>query len=204
MTRQTFCQIGCSTGTDKCCKSHGYHDAYEAHFSRLRDEPIRLLEIGVQFGYSLRLWEQYFPLAKIFGVDIDPACLARASDRSQVIIGDQEDPKFLARLAKEIGSVDILIDDGCHRMGSHQASFNALFQIVKPGGFYVIEDLETCYMPDYYGGGPPGRPGNTMTFLKSLLDDVQRKYHGGPWNAPATISEIHFYDAIAFIVRGKP
>ncbi len=51
-------------------KAHGtsdkylhYYDAYEFHFSSLKNAEITLLEIGVQDGGSLWTWRKYFATA---------------------------------------------------------------------------------------------------------------------------------------------
>ncbi len=52
-------------------------------FTPYRSRPIRLLEIGVQNGGSLEIWDQYFPNArKIIGCDIDPKCATLRYRRS--------------------------------------------------------------------------------------------------------------------------
>ena len=38
-------------------KWHHYFDIYERHFGRYRDRPIKMLEIGVFRGGSLRMWK---------------------------------------------------------------------------------------------------------------------------------------------------
>ena len=38
-----------------------YTRLYERYFAHLRDEEITLLEIGVQAGASLRMWEEILP-----------------------------------------------------------------------------------------------------------------------------------------------
>ena len=52
-----------------------YFDIYERHFSKYRGKDINLLEIGVGYGGSLKMWKNYFsklnPNAKvnIYGID---------------------------------------------------------------------------------------------------------------------------------------
>src|SRR6202034_3319751 len=63
-------------GTDKN-GGHFYTQHYQRYFSHLRNQPIRLLEIGVG-GYSdlndgaasLRMWKRFFPKAQIVGIDL--------------------------------------------------------------------------------------------------------------------------------------
>lgn len=78
--------------TDKAAKDHtfrgySYLDVYERYFRPLKRRPINLLEIGVKEGRSLRLWKAYFPKAKIYGLDIDPACKQYEEDRISIEIG---------------------------------------------------------------------------------------------------------------------
>ena len=63
-------------GTDKW-GLHFYTPLYHELFCHLRDQPIRLLEIGVggysrhnNAGHSLILWEAYFQRGTIVGIDI--------------------------------------------------------------------------------------------------------------------------------------
>jgi hypothetical protein len=133
MSRPSFYEIGKKTGTDKC-SHHQYHFCYEAHFEWFRDAPINLLEIGVSSGASLRLWEEYFPSARIFGIDCEESCRKHASNRSKIFIGSQEDPKFLRDVVAQTGALDIVIDDGSHMMKAQQTSFMELFPFVKIGG----------------------------------------------------------------------
>src|SRR5579883_2677635 len=144
MVERTFCEIGCETGTDKC-KGHRYHVPYGIHFEPLRAMPLLLLEIGVQHGASMKLWEEFFPRARIFGVDRDPSCKRFENARTTILIGDQEDPEFLKKVSKAPDPrqhFDIIIDDGGHGMGQQRTSFLTLFPSLARRGLYVIEDLQ--------------------------------------------------------------
>jgi len=49
---------------------HSYiEDVYEEYFSQYKNKKINLLEIGVAFSGSIRLWNDYFKNAKIYGID---------------------------------------------------------------------------------------------------------------------------------------
>src|SRR5688572_15994126 len=52
-----------------------YLPIYDRYFSAMRGTQFKFLEIGVFGGGSLDMWREYFgPDAKIFGVDVNPAC----------------------------------------------------------------------------------------------------------------------------------
>ena len=73
-----------------------YFPIYERHFSSLRNKSITFLEIGVNRGGSLRMWQRYFgPLARIIGIDINERCKEHEEPGIAVRIGDQGDEKFL-------------------------------------------------------------------------------------------------------------
>ncbi len=89
--------------TDKSSASHCYSFIYEELFAPLRTQPVRLLEISIQRGESLLTWEDYFPNAQLFAVDINDACARFASPRTKVLIGDATDDHFMDRLLQERG-----------------------------------------------------------------------------------------------------
>ena len=59
-------------------------------------KPKRVLEIGVQFGGSLKMWEKLFE-AEVHGIDCDPNCKRHEGGRRHVWIGSQSDTNFLLR-----------------------------------------------------------------------------------------------------------
>lgn len=161
----------------------GYTSIYSQFFEPLRQGNLAVLEIGVYRGASLRMWEEFFPNARIFGVDVDPACTRYESDRTSVIIGDQADTAFLQRLVDAVAApLDIVIDDGGHHMHQQQTSLEFLFPHVARGGLYCIEDLHTSYRRSY-GGGLLRRTG-TVEYLKALADYLNRgSIRHGVWDA---------------------
>lgn len=130
-------------------KWYHYFDIYTRYFERFRDRPIRMLEIGVYRGGSLRMWKQYFhPDSVIVGIDIDPSCAAHeiADQNIYVRIGSQADPAFLAKVNGEFGPFDIILDDGSHKTHHQIVSFGALFRAaLSEGGCYMVEDCHTNY-----------------------------------------------------------
>ena len=130
-------------------KWHHYFEIYEKHFVSYRGRPVRMLEIGVFRGGSLRMWKQYFhPESIIVGIDIDKSCKEheRAEENVFVRIGSQADPEFLAKVTEEFGPFDIILDDGSHKTHHQNVSFGALFRAsLKDGGCYMVEDMHSNY-----------------------------------------------------------
>jgi cephalosporin hydroxylase len=130
-------------------KWHHYFDIYTKHFEAYRNRPIKMLEIGVFRGGSLRMWKEYFhPDSTIVGIDIDKSCKDHEiADRNVFVrIGSQADPEFLAQVNEEFGPFDIILDDGSHKTHHQNISFGALFRpALKDGGCYMVEDVHTNY-----------------------------------------------------------
>ena len=138
--------IGSRWGTDKAAMHHNFLVFYERFLTGLRyRDGLRVLEIGVYGGASLRMWEEYFPYAVIVGLDVNPDARIHASSRCPVVIADQSDIPALARLVREHGPFDIIIDDGSHAWHHQIASFRYLYAGLLPGGYYIMEDLDTSY-----------------------------------------------------------
>ena len=130
-------------------KWHHYFDIYSKHFEAYRHRPIRMLEIGVYRGGSLRMWKEFFhPDSTIVGIDIDKSCKGHeiADKKVFVRIGSQADPEFLSKVNEEFGPFDIILDDGSHKTHHQNISFGALFRpALVDGGCYMVEDVHTNY-----------------------------------------------------------
>lgn len=183
-----------------------FFDVYHRHFQRFRGKPVVVVEFGVSQGGSLQMWRHYFGRkARIYGVDIDPQCKAFGGRRTKVFIGDQEDRSFLRSIAKEIGPIDVLIDDGGHTMGQQIATFEVMYQHVKPGGVFLIEDLHTSYWGRYGGGYQ--KPGTFIEYAKNLTDQLNAWHSKTPGfkvnRFTRNTRSMHFYDSIIVFEKEK-
>jgi hypothetical protein len=149
--------IALEEGTDK---AYRFAVSYDKLFSGLRGEEGVLVEIGVAWLSSIRMWHRYFPRFIIYGVDkrrgVRPWMILRdlVALRSDItkrysfdgmvrlVYGDQSRKRDLFRVRDRIGGwVDIVVDDGSHVPDDQMLSFWVLYPLVKPGGFYVVEDV---------------------------------------------------------------
>lgn len=137
-------KIGLMYGTDKSDNSHTYNnltylDIYEKYFSPIRFEKLKIVEIGVRGGNSLRVWKSYFPNAQIYGIDINPECKKHQEDRIKIYIGSQNDTRFLQSIIDKVGLFDVVVDDGSHINELTIKSFNFLFPYVKQKEFILLK-----------------------------------------------------------------
>lgn len=156
-----------------------YLSEYERLFRSLKQMPVTLLEIGVQNGGSLEIWEKYFPNASlILGCDINQRCesIVYSSDKIHLTIGDINLPETLARIFAITSEFDIVIDDGSHTSSDIIGTFCNLFPRLKHDGLYVAEDLHCSYWEDYEGG--LHHPRSSMAFFKTLADVLNFEHWG--------------------------
>lgn len=132
-----------------------YFPIYERSFAPFRKKEIRLLEIGVYQGASLRTWRKYFESAeKIVGIDINVKAANYTDEENAIFvhIGSQCDAAFLEDVVAKHGPFDIIIDDGSHQPEHQISSFcDLFFSGLKPGGLYIVEDTHTNYWARYVG-----------------------------------------------------
>jgi len=199
--------------TDKYGK-HFYTQHYETHFQPFRQKPIKLLEIGVggyddslKGGKSLRMWKDYFKKGHVYSLDIHDKS-ALEEPRIRIFKGSQTDEDVLKEILSEMGSPDLIIDDGSHVNHHVITTFKLLFPHLKEGGIYVVEDTQTSYWEEYGGDGKNlQNPSTMMNFFKSMIDGLNR----AEFNLPREeleyfdhhIVSMHFYHNLIFIYKGK-
>lgn len=186
-------------------KWHHYLPLYDRYFSKFRGRPVRFLEIGVSKGGSLQMWRAYFgDDAIIFGIDIDPECAKLNGLAGQVRIGSQDDPEFMDSVIKEMGGVDVILDDGSHQMHHIKSTFKHAFPKLNAQGIYMIEDLCCSYWRQF-GGGYRSRS-SFFHFISEMIDDMHHWYHLGSVNhreLNEICTGIHVHESVAVFEIGK-
>jgi hypothetical protein len=155
MTR--LCEIAEKWRTDKTpAVRHNYTPFYDQWLSGR--EVKKVLEIGIGsvpdmlhvkdyvVGASLFMWEEYFPDAQIYGLDVRPESLINKG-RIRSFLCDQGSEESLRSVMPSLGeNFDFILDDGSH-VPAHQILTAKLFvPLLRPGGLYVIEDVQEPYV----------------------------------------------------------
>lgn len=162
--------------TDKGSILHRYTEVYECFFYPLKSSARKICEIGILEGASLQMFAEYFTGAVIYGIDIKDASHLN-SDRIRTFVADQSDRNQLSAFAAAFGSeFDLILDDGGHSMPQQQISFACLFKNVRPGGYYIIEDVHTSLLKDYEV--EPGEGNSTLTMISRFVrsGEIESKY----------------------------
>jgi len=136
-------------------KSAAYLAQYEAEFGELFDQPIKLLEIGVQRGGSMLMFRDLLPVATIAGLDLNHIDVQDDSGRIHIYQGFQQDSRILDQIAAEVAprGFDVIVDDGSHVGEYTEASFWHMFpKHLKPGGLYVLDDWSCGYWAHWADG----------------------------------------------------
>ena len=128
------------TGTDKNTL-HTYIATYNEYLSRFVNKGISILEIGIETGKSLLMWNHFLVNANIYGIDINPKPPI-LNDYAKIICHQMSSTD-----STSVNSVfvekqfDIIIDDGSHEYNDQLNTFMLFSSKLKPDGIYFIEDV---------------------------------------------------------------
>lgn len=205
-------------------KWSSYLPIYNQLFTHSREEPLSILEIGVQNGGSLECYASYFQNAKfIIGCDIDKACerLTFQEANIHLIVGDANAHETRTRILNICDAFDFIIDDGSHTSSDIITSFSTYFPHLKLGGSYIIEDLHCSYWRSFEGGLYGER--SSLSFLKLLADVINSEHWGinktrsqfieetfpgilpdGAESWLETIYSIQFFNSVCVIQKAAP
>ena len=137
---------------------HNYTTFYYSAFKDRRDTHLRVFELGLGTnntaipsnmgpdglpGASLYGWKDFFPLAHIFGADIDKDILFQ-TDRIQTFYCDQTNPDTIKTMWEDPAlqePFDIIIEDGLHIFDANVCFFENSIHKLASNGYYIIEDV---------------------------------------------------------------
>ncbi len=123
---------------------HSYIDYfYEHELAKFKTKPITLVELGVQFGGSIKLWNSYFDSCEIYALDIEVQNRAferfcETQQNIHYLIGNACTPE----IANQIPNFDIFIDDGSHELTDQMAAIKLYLPKLNPEGLFIIEDVQ--------------------------------------------------------------
>lgn len=182
----TLSELGKKYNTDKY-NLHNFCDFYEINLKK----DIKILwEIGILDGASLRMWSEYYPKANIVGFDINDKSDLEFNERINTVLLDQSNIYQLVELSK-VKDIDIIIDDGSHIINHQIMTFEILFDSLKSGGQYIIEDLHTS--TELWSTYGYENNKGTLQYLNDIITNIV------PTGYPGQIRTKQIIDSIANI-----
>jgi len=161
-TRTELCDFMEKEHSDKST-GHNYTTVYDFLFKNIRSEKLNFLEVGLGTNNvdvdsnmgkdgtplaSMRGWRSYFPNADLHGADVDKRILID-EHRIKTHFIDQLDLDVITQFKNKFPAgykFDIIIDDGLHTAEANYNLFLYLNDLLKVGGYYIIEDCNLhCY-----------------------------------------------------------
>ena len=146
--KMSLAEIADDATTDKNT-THSYLPLYETLLVNKKETAMNVLEIGISKGGSIKLWNDYFTNATVYGLDIlneDGIC-ADIQNKERIVLYtsvDAYDTDFFTShfLEKNI-QCDFILDDGPHTLDSMKQYIRLYTQIMKDDGILIIEDVQS-------------------------------------------------------------
>jgi len=182
--------------TDKAsAKMDHYFPVFERYLAKYIGKEFTLLEIGIGSGGSLQIWKKYFgDKVRVCGIDKNSDTIY-SEPQIETYLGSQSDTDFLISTMKQIGPVDVIIDDASHVQDDIYNTFITLFPLLNDGGVYIIEDLHSSYWQEYDGG--LDKPNNFVTRVSGQVHSVNKKWVRVPFGPIVDgITSMSFYDSM--------
>ena len=124
-------------------KAHGYSFFYEKYFLKIRNNNLKILEIGSFYGNATASLFFYFKNAILYSGDIFPDLFRYKSKRINSFFVDSSDEVSIKKNIVNLNvDFDIIIEDASHMLKDQIISLFILFQNLKAGGLFIVEELE--------------------------------------------------------------
>ena len=128
---------------DKKIIAHGYAKIYEKYLKKHKDEYLNIIELGSFYGNASAAFYFYFKNAQIYSADINPDMYLYRSKRLKNFFTDTSSRTSIEKniLSRNI-EFDLIIEDASHMIKDQIISLFILFKNLKPGGFFIIEEID--------------------------------------------------------------
>ena len=128
---------------------HSYLDLYHDLLKHKKETALNVLEVGIYKGGSIKLWDDYFTNATVYGLDImnethvwdylknkDTVKLFTSTDAYNHVFVKTN---FLDKNIK----CDFMLDDGPHTLQSMYSFIKLYSQIMTDDGILIVEDVQS-------------------------------------------------------------
>ena len=142
--------------------THSYLDLYDKLLLKRKETAFNILEIGIYYGGSIKLWADYFVNSVIYALDIMPIEYVwdEIKNKSNIILHtstDAYDEEYFnyTLLQKSNLKFDMILDDGPHTLESMKTFIKLYSQLLTDDGILIIEDVQSIDWLQYLRDSTP-------------------------------------------------
>ena len=129
--------------------THSYLDLYQSLLEAKKNSAQVVLEVGIHWGGSTKLWYDFFPNATVHALDIldlnEISNDLKDKDRIKLYTSTNAyDETFFKKtfLDKNV-KCDVMLDDGPHTLESMKEFIRLYSQLMTDDGILIIEDVQS-------------------------------------------------------------
>lgn len=127
---------------------HSYLDLYQRLLFSKKYTAKNVLEIGIYRGGSIKLWGDYFPNAKVYGLDTMSVTdvWEEINNKDNILLYTLTDAYnesfFNTEFLNKNIQFDFMLDDGPHTLESMKQFIQLYSQVMTEDGILIIEDIQ--------------------------------------------------------------
>lgn len=161
----TLCEIGATYDTDKSSQRknvtdtrhcHPYTLFYDGLFKSKKDASLKIAELGILDGASLRMWREYFTNSSLYGFEYNTALIDQfknndSNERVTLATIDVTNKDSIVSAFHNMNEqYDIIIEDTTHQFEDQIRVVENIHSYLKPGGVLIVEDIFKSYHEQSY------------------------------------------------------
>jgi len=128
---------------------HSYLPLYQNLLMSKKESAKNVLEVGIYNGGSIKLWNDFFINATVYGLDIMNIndVWEGIKNNEKIILHTSKDAYnedfFIANFLYKNIKCDFMLDDGPHTLESMKQFIKLYSQIMTDDGILIIEDVQS-------------------------------------------------------------
>ena len=155
-----LCELSKNYNTDKSPYNkfnfrHAYTPVYHFLLNKIKNQHLKIVEIGILKNESIKLIREYFSNSTIYGLDNSDLILEKAKKDNlnnvfyhKIDVKNSENIKDIFKKLNE--NFDLIIDDSTHKIEDQIRIIENVHYFLKPGGSIIIEDIYDYYDEEKY------------------------------------------------------
>jgi hypothetical protein len=175
----SLAEIANNFRTDKNT-THSYLPLYQHLLISKKETAKNVLEVGISGGGSIKLWNDFFTNANVYGLDIMPIDYVweEIKNKEKIVLHTSVDAYnhdyFNTHLLNSNVKFDFMLDDGPHTLETMIQFIQLYSQIMTDDGILIIEDVQSW---DWLGTLANAVPQDLKPFIKIYdLRPIKGKY----------------------------